>query len=167
MRCFIGMHVPEPVEILNLLAGIDSRKFRATDMKNIHLTLFFLGEIDEERAGEICAFLKGNVFEDLVVKPSRIIGLPSAKHARIVALVIDNMKLTEYHDRICSSLNLHEDREFIPHITIARAKYPVNIEEWIRSTGDPVQTIQLEKPALYKSTLTQLGPVHEKICQSS
>ena len=167
MRCFIGMHVPEPADMLTVFAGLDSRKFHVTDSKNIHLTLFFLGEIGEERAHEICAFLKGSGFDDRVVKPSRIIGLPSAKHARIVAMVIDNSKLTEYHRRICSSLKLQEDREFIPHITVARAKYPVNIEDWIRSTGNPGKTILLEKPALYRSTLTQAGPIHEKICQSS
>ncbi|MGC8514577.1 MAG: RNA 2',3'-cyclic phosphodiesterase [Thermoplasmata archaeon] len=164
MRCFIGMHVAEPDQIAMMQEGLDSGNFRFPGAESIHLTLVFLGDITEQRAREICEILEKSGFDDLVVKPARIMGLPSNKSARVVALVADNENLPEYHNRICKFLHFHDDRKFIPHITIARARKPMNIERWLGSVGELGGSIFLERPALYRSTLTQHGPVHEKIC---
>ncbi len=164
MRCFIGMHMAETDRIAMMQEGLDPGKFRFPGTENTHLTLVFLGDIEGQRAHQICEILEKSGFNDLAVKPAKIIGLPSNKNARVVALVTDNQYLTEYHDRICKSMHFHEDRKFIPHITLARAREPVNIERWLNSVGDLGGMILIERPALYRSTLTQHGPVHEKIC---
>ncbi|MCL5439861.1 MAG: RNA 2',3'-cyclic phosphodiesterase [Candidatus Thermoplasmatota archaeon] len=164
MRCFIGMHVAEPDRIAMVQEKLDPGNFRFTDTDNMHLTLVFLGDILDQRAHQICEILEKSGFDDLVVKPARIIGLPSNKNARVVALVAENEHLPEYHDRLCKSLHFHDDRKFIPHITIARARKPMNIERWLGSVSELGEQLFLERPTLYRSTLTQRGPIHEKIC---
>jgi 2'-5' RNA ligase len=164
MRCFIGMRVAEPDVISIMQEGLDPGKFRFPDTESIHLTLMFLGDIEEKLAHVMCEFLRTSGFESLIVQPAKIIGLPTSKNPRTVALIVNNEQLQAYHDRICESLNLVDDRKYIPHITIARAKKGTNIRGLPVSGLDPMGPIHLQRPALYRSTLTQHGPIHEKIC---
>lgn len=164
MRCFIGMRVARPETVEAIQAGLDLEGIRFTDSRNVHLTLLFLGEISEMRAIDICASIIQGGFEDLKALPTKITGLPSMKKARIVALIVENDMINEYHDSICSSLNLREDRRFLPHITIGRARKPVDLSIYTERIGDLGEPILLERPALYHSILTGGKPIYEKIC---
>jgi 2'-5' RNA ligase len=164
MRCFIGMRVSEPDRIAIMQTGLDPVNFRFPNTEAVHLTLLFLGDIVENLTQEICELLQLSKFEELSVQPTKIIGLPSGKNARTVALLVNCEKLHDYHDRICESLHLTDDRKFIPHITIARAKKTTDIRGWSLSAISQEGPILLQRPALYRSTLTQHGPIYEKIC---
>ncbi len=164
MRCFIGMRVAHPERVETIQAGLDLGDVRFTDSHNVHLTLLFLGDISETSASDICAYIIQGGFGDLKALPAKITGLPSLRKARIVALIVENDMINEYHDSICSSLNLREDRKFLPHITIGRARKPVDISMYTERNSDLGEPILLERPALYRSTLTARGPVYEKIC---
>ncbi len=143
---------------------------------NYHITLKFLGNIDEKRADEIIGDFRG--FEvNLREIPVAIKGLgafPRVKNARVLWMGIegDSDALSGLNERIgefCSGSGFEKDeRRFSPHLTIARVrkgKSPGSqltgyIEE---NRNTEFNTTIFNRIVLYESLFKKDGPLYSEV----
>ena len=117
MRVFIGIDFPKEVreEIRKIQERLPEFKGKKTELENIHLTLKFLGEIDERLVERVKEKLKDIKFESFEFKVNKI-GVFSEKFVRIVWLGIDetdreSKKLWELQQKIDSQLEGFFEKE--------------------------------------------------------
>ena len=180
MRAFIAIDLPK--EVKQSLEGIQ-KKLRASgadckwvDSKNIHLTLKFLGEIDDAQLHKIEQILdtaakNQNPYH---VRISTAGAYPKAHTPRVIWVGIDEgdqetknlAKILE--DQIEKIGIPKEDTPFSSHITIGRTRSGMgreNLIEGLASLANDYKEMPQEflasKITLFKSTLTPGGPVYD------
>jgi len=165
MRAFIGIPLDNKTE--NFLQSY-RKHFKNIKMPAaMHITLKFLGEIKEEKIpGIIKAIERGpEGLERFEISINRISAFPSEKKAAVIWAGIGEggKKISGIFSRIEAELESEgikkEKRQFIPHITVARANKPFDISRVKAEMKYPASTMA-EKIVLYKSELTQKGAVH-------
>src|SRR5512140_704257 len=125
-RLFTGLEIPRHVaDSLSMMRG-GLPGARWIDPENYHLTLRFIGDIDDALAHEIVGVL-GRVHRQAF--DLRLDGLTSfggRKPRAVVAAVAPVaplMELQAEHDRLLQRLGLEpEGRKYTPHVTLARLR---------------------------------------------
>ena len=125
-RLFIGLEIPDDLrQTLSLLRG-GLPGARWIDPENYHLTLRFVGDVDDVVAREI-TFMLGKVRRGAF--ELRVDGLSSfggRKPRAVVATVAPSpqvMELQAEHERLMQRIGIEpEGRKFTPHITLARLR---------------------------------------------
>lgn len=143
---------------------------------NVHLTLKFLGDVDEELVPKIEEALAAVAApaEPFALSLSGCGCFPNARAPRVIWLGLaegagEAAALAAAVDRALEPLGFgREKRPFKPHLTIGRVKDPraaaATATQKIKSLGDyAVPAARLEAVALVKSTLTPEGSVYEAI----
>jgi len=167
MRVFISIDFPDMVikelkKIQDVLPKFEGKK---TEIKNLHLTLKFLGEIDEPLLEKVKTCLSKISCPKLNLKFGKI-GVFSEKFVRIVWVEIFGCE--DLQKEIDSSLeNLFKKEErFMGHLTIARVK---NVEDKNKFLEDlnkiplPNLVFEVKEFRLMKSDLTKEGPTYSII----
>jgi 2'-5' RNA ligase len=141
-RIFIAIEIDKDLrDILhkyssNMFLSNDNVKIIPTD--NLHITLKFIGNTSEEDINVIRNIIKMSVsgHEAFDYELEDFPGaFPNKSRARIAFISIKNGgdRFRDVYDSLEDSLSGigigKEQRDFHPHITIARAKRPVSIEE--------------------------------------
>lgn len=169
MRLFLAYDIDnEAKEYLLSKTKIYKKKFkniRWVKPGNIHLTLKFLGEYDVpedivENIENLKTYKKIVDIDDYL-NVERISGFPSINRTRVlVAILNDNEKLINNFFEIDKSLEKlgfkREIRDFKPHITLGRIKFPIKMFE----LEDVKYSIKLSKLKLYRSILKKDGPIY-------
>src|ERR671938_2153776 len=128
LRLFVGIPLSPELHLrLSLLCnGLPGAKW--VEPGNFHVTLRFIGEVDEGRAADIdeaLAEIRAPRFE-LAVAGVGIFGT-AAKARMLWAGVEKNPALLHLHDKVESALMRlglePEERRYTPHVTLARIKY--------------------------------------------
>ena len=126
-RLFTGLEIPPDIafELELMRGGVWGARW--IDRESFHITLRFIGDIEDGLAHEIADALDG-----VVARPFRIrlkgVGTfggnkPHALYVGVAAEGEDLKRLQANHERICQMLGLPaEQRKFTPHVTIARLK---------------------------------------------
>ena len=167
MRVFISIDMPEDLkkEIGKIQDKLPKFVGKKTEFENLHLTLKFLGEIDEEKAEEIKKKLEEIKFEKFDVEIKEI-GVFSEKFIRIIWLYLDNCeKLQKQVDENLNDL-FESEKRFMSHLTIARVKKIDNKYEFLKKLKElkiPRIKFKVENFKLKKSTLKEHGPVYETL----
>jgi 2'-5' RNA ligase len=164
MRTFIAIEIPEEIkeEIVKIQNQLSEFNGKKTKFENLHLTLKFLGEINEEEIEEIKKRLKKiklNSFEaeinSMGVFSDRIVWL-NVKNCEELQKEIDE-KLLGFFEK---------EKRFMGHLTIARVKYIQNKKEFleeIKKIKISEMKFEVKNFNLKKSTLTEKEPVYEDI----
>lgn len=182
MRAFIAIELPQEIKdaIGKLQAGL---KQAGADVKwvnpgNIHLTLKFLGEIDDNKIMEIENILSesAKACKDFYIRPCSIGAFPKIQSPKVIWIGIDKggsqtkLIAQELEEKLAQSGIPKEERPFSCHITIGRTKSFLNsgklIRELINLEGNiqgKFQEFPAAKLTLFKSTLTPQGPVYEAV----
>jgi len=143
-------------------------KGKLTELENLHLTLKFLGEIDEGDVKLIRERLKGVKFNKMELKLGEIGTFSIRSNPRIVWVKILGESvwgLQRKIDLALSDLFKMEER-FMSHLTIARIKYvndKINFNERIKKIGVKEINFNISEFKLKKSDLKPLGPVYTDI----
>ena len=125
-RLFTGLEIPEALrESLSMLRG-GLPGARWIDPENYHLTLRFIGDVDDEIAQEI-AWLLGKVRrKDFELRLDGLQSFGGRKPRAIVVSVEPIQPLIELQselERLMQRLGLEpEGRKFTPHVTLARLR---------------------------------------------
>jgi len=177
-RIFIAIKIEPENNLLrlhtSLKALLGNEKINWVDPANIHLTLAFLGDTEEERIkvasimlkqrctgfGEFDFNLTGTgVFKDF--RDPRVIWIGIQESGKLVELYTSiKAGLTDTGFKI-------EERPFRPHITIGRIKFLKNREtlksfvEKYRDTN--IQKVIVKEVILYESILKPGGPVYKPV----
>lgn len=190
MRAFIAIEISD--EIREALAKAEEHlKYSGADVKwvapeNIHLTLKFLGEVDEARIEKVKATLdeigKATKPFEMTIKGLGV--FPKIDFPRVIWAGLDkgaaeSAELAKSIDDELSKLGFErESRPFAAHLTIGRVRSPKNksalaeklsnlqLTSAERSGASPKGTYNLQliqSITLYKSTLTPRGSIYTKL----
>lgn len=168
LRLFVGLPIPDGViaRLAMLCAGVPGAKWTAPE--NTHITLRFIGEVEEDQAEEIDHLLAGIEAEPLTLA---LMGLGTfgegAKAHTLWAGVAPSPALAHLHAKVesaCVRAGLApECRKFTPHVTLARLSHPhpTRLQSFIQGnnlfTAGP---FILEHFTLFESKLGKGGAVY-------
>jgi len=178
MRLFIAIDLPEQakesIEKIKLeLKGIKGIKQVAKE--NIHLTLKFLGEIDDAKVKDITKALESVKFKPFKICISKMGFFPSEQRIQVVWADAEPAEpLLELKKMIDKALpSFKDDHPFKTHITFARIKYiehdfdKKKIIDMVKNKKLDKAEFLVDKFKLYKSDLTPAGPVYEVVKEFS
>ncbi len=171
MRCFIAFEIPEEAKQAFAQAqsqlDINNGKLKLT--KDFHLTLKFLGEIDENKAEELKSKLNEIKFNPFETSLTDIGFFPDENYIRVIWIGLNDRenKIKDLQKQIDEKLNeigFKEDKRFHPHITLARVKFTKDKENLLKNLKQikfNKKPFKVNEFKLKKSTLTQEGPLYE------
>lgn len=186
MRAFIAIELAQNIKTA-LGALQEELKKSGADVKwveprNIHLTLKFLGEINETQIQKISLIIEKIASEQIpfTIHLSSIGAFPKPDYPRVIWVGIDrgDKETQDIAKRIEEATALigipKEERAFSSHITIARVRSDLNRQ---KLTADLVRLannaekinydFQAEKITLFKSTLSPKGALYEILKDAS
>jgi RNA 2',3'-cyclic 3'-phosphodiesterase len=173
MRIFIAVELPKEIKdsVEFLKESFKSVKgLRFVSRENVHVTMKFLGEVDENKVSELVAALNQVKFRPFSLSLSKLGVFPSEREMRVLWVSVEPEEpLLELKKQIDAVLpGFKDDHPFKSHITIARISYispddKCKVGELLMNTQIQKKEFLVEKFILYKSTLTPKGPVYENI----
>ena len=125
-RLFTGLEIPAALgQSLSLLRG-GLPGARWIDPENYHLTLRFIGDVDDEIAQEIAWLLVKVRRKDFELRLDGLQSFGGRKPLAIVAAAASSqalMDLQAEHERLMQRAGLDpEGRKYTPHVTLARLR---------------------------------------------
>jgi 2'-5' RNA ligase len=177
-RIFIAVRV-EPRETLiriysSLRSVLGAERINWTDPSNIHLTLVFLGDTEDESIEVASIMLKQKCtgFGDFSFSLKGMGVFRNYRDPRVIWIGIeDNEILVNLNGMILTGLRdagfKTEERPFSPHITLGRIKSVRNTEA-LRSALEKyqdtfIQEVHVKEVILFESALKSTGPVYKPI----
>jgi len=167
MRCFISINLPEEIreEIEKIQEQLPHFYGKKTELENLHLTLKFLGEINEDKIEEVKNELREVKFERFNSEIDKI-GVFSEKFVRIIWLHLTECdELQKIVDNKLKGL-FEFERRFMSHLTIGRVKSLKDKKKFLKDLKAikiPKIKFNIDKFYLMKSELTNKGPKYEII----
>lgn len=167
MRLFIAFDVSK--EAKDELIGAQKKlKYAKLNLvREFHLTLKFLGEVDEENVEEIKQKLKKVKFNSFEAELGSTGTFPSEDYIKVVWVGLEPKKsINELQQSIENALEsmFPKDTRFHPHITLARVKF-VEDKEQFKGNLKGIETkkigFSVDSFKLIKSELRPGGPVYE------
>lgn len=179
VRLFIALLLPDGIKkaLENIVVDLKPKVkgVRWVTAENMHLTLKFIGETEEEKIAPIARVLDTVVAgrKPLAVAFDRMGGFPDLRNPRVVWV---GLRGVEPAAEIASLLNRQlkplgfspEKRPFAAHLTLGRIKFPIDaapLAAYAERLRLPADSIILDRIALVKSTLTPGGPIYETLEQ--
>ncbi len=154
-----------------------SAKIRFVAEENLHVTLTFLGDVDDAAVNDVCS-LAGEVASAAEPMEFDIVGIscvPPAGQLRMLwaGATDPNAQMAQLLTDLDAAMGemgfKMEHRAFNPHITLARIKYCPN-PAIIRNAAAPLAgkhfgTQHCTHLTAYTSTLTPAGPIYTPIAK--
>jgi 2'-5' RNA ligase len=178
MRLFVAVPVDDKIravaaEVARSLASVDA-DVRWVSPETMHLTLSFIGEIDETRVPDISRAVASTVraYSSFEIVFDRIGAFGAPSRPKIIWLGIGTgaKVLTATASDLRARLPPADDEnEFNAHLTIGRVKGPRNIEklvEALKTTAVFAAPLRVDRLVLYRSTLGPAGPKHEALFEA-
>jgi 2'-5' RNA ligase len=125
-RLFTGLEIPQSVaqSLAMMRGGLPGARW--IDAENYHLTLRFIGDIDDALAREIAGVLARVHRRPFELRLDGLTSFGGRKPRAVVAAaapVPPLMELQAEHDRLLQRLGLEpEGRKYTPHVTLARLR---------------------------------------------
>ena len=141
----------------------------------IHLTLKFLGNIEQNKIQDISKILKSIAmdFSPFNIQFSGIGAFPNILHPRVIWLGMNKGKesLKLLNNKIETELERlgirKEKREYKAHLTLGRVRTLKNVSKLITLINEakfhPQEEIKIDKLILFQSTLTAKGAIHSPL----
>ncbi len=181
MRCFVAIEIPEDIKsqvsrVVTEMA-LTSAECRWVKPENLHLTVKFLGEIEEDvledigRALDECARGMGPFTLDI----AGIGAFPSPSRPRVIWCGLSRgseplRDLFKVVDSAMERLGFEREKGFSPHLTIGRLKAPAGpgLKEAIHAReGLSLGSMEVTRLLLMKSLLTKEGPIYSRLMKVS
>ena len=179
-RIFIALKVEAGETLLmmisSLKSGLSKDNIKWTSPGNIHITLAFLGDTEDNMIKRIISMLKekckGTGRFELILKGLGV--FRNLSDPRIIWTGIEpSGELMHLNEVIISGLKVlgikMEDRPFNPHLTIGRIKH-INDRETLKTFIEKfenfkMQIIPVNEVILYESILLPSGPVYKPLAK--
>ena len=164
-RLFTGITIPADIALsLSFLHG-GIRGARWIDQESYHLTLRFVGDVENGTASELLAALESTIGPSFEIELRDIGHFGNSKPRALWAGVDAPPELIDLQarqERLCQRLGLAPaQRKYTPHITIARLKgrvSPFEVEEFeARHAGFKTRTFEVKEFVLYSSRPSKGG----------
>jgi 2'-5' RNA ligase len=125
-RIFTALEIPSEIgqSLAILRGGVPGARW--IDPENYHLTLRFIGDIDDALASEIALMLDGVSRMAFDLRLEELTSFGGHKPRAIVAVAAPTRQLFELqaeHERLMRRIGLEpEGRKYTPHVTLARLR---------------------------------------------
>jgi 2'-5' RNA ligase len=179
IRAFIAVEIFDSIkkEIVKSTKALDVPGIKPLPAEQLHITLFFLGNIDEKKQHEIEAVLSGMEKKAFDVS-FKGVGAFTPQNPRIIYAKIEEPGASKLiglynalNDLIIGTGIKLEERSFTPHVTIARVKKPGKegiVTDFLKKNQElSFGSFTCKEIKLIKSTLTEEGPVYEPLYSRS
>lgn len=158
------------------------RELRWVDTSHMHVTLRFLGEVDEAHAERFRVAIETPLPQaPFVIEPAEPHWLPDARRPRVFVLGFrrgaDQLRALHdaVEDRVRASLPMiePEDRVFLPHLTLARVRDPRLMRTVLPTDAAPAHGdearpgTRIDRVTLYRSHLSPKGPTYVALARGS
>lgn len=168
MRLFVAVPVPEGLreKLADLGKEIEQDGIRFVKPENMHLTLKFMGEVDEGKVPDIEEKLKGISFAPASCSLKGIGVFPNENYIRVVwAGCESGGALEKLAKDVMDALHGYGDnRPFSAHLTIARVKRKLDLKAFIQKHKEEVfGEFETKEFHLIKSVLKPGGPEYSVV----
>lgn len=183
MRCFVAIELPE-----NLATALSDASSRLRDAEpawrdakwvrpdQLHITLKFLGELDEHSVGALLADLgpKVSAISPFTLAFERLAAVPNTRRARMLwASFVDQsggctaLACAVEHAAVAYGVPLDE-RSFTPHVTLCRGRRQSAVSsESLAASGEAIspsdQSMSVGRATVLSSRLTPKGPIYSEL----
>ncbi len=168
IRLFVGIPIPADIRLRLSMMSAGLPGTRWVNEENYHLTLRFIGEVDEGLADDIDATL-GQIDHaafELSLEGVGYFGKPNAARA-VWAGVAKSENLLHLHAKIETALQRMgqpaEERKYTPHVTLARMRGTpkAKLDEYIAGhMGFAAGPIAVRSFTLFSSFLSSSGAIY-------
>ncbi|UCF12356.1 MAG: RNA 2',3'-cyclic phosphodiesterase [Thermoplasmatales archaeon] len=172
-RGFIAIDINVTPNVLNLLQDITNSNadVKLVEPQNIHITLKFLGDVQEDNIDEIEQIMENSVKEidPFTLKLSGTGVFPNQNYIRVVWIGIKDAEIietisTSIDERLSQLGFKREKRGFSAHLTIGRVKTAKNKQLLLKAIERykdfEFSTQEVKSIKLKKSDLTPKGPIY-------
>jgi 2'-5' RNA ligase len=172
VRLFVAVFPPQEVreEALKIARLLPSKdRIRWSKPENVHLTLKFLGDVEDEKLDELCTVLENLCagHPPFNAYLASLGAFPSARRARILWAGISKgskqlRSLAANVDAALSPLGFErETRSYEPHLTLGRVRgRPTSLDISKEASGRPFEVSRIE---LVESMLAGKGPTYRTV----
>lgn len=175
MRLFAGIPLPEQIReaidrvIRDWKAEVSGIKY--VERENLHITLKFIGEVEEQKAERIKELLGMVSFNPIEVELEGVGAFPSADRPRVVWIGVKKgfneiAALSRQIDELLAWEGIPQEmKAFHPHVTIGRVRRysPAIKSKMEKYAGRSFGSFTVDRFVLYKSTLTPRGPIYDRL----
>jgi len=171
MRAFIAVELGEEVRgrLADFAKALDFEGVKLVERENLHITLFFLGEIDDRTTVKVVEAL-GKVTVPRFTLSCKGVGVfPNPNFIRVAWAGCENENLTKIYEQLAPEMRKlrYKIEPFRGHVTVARVKDPSakeNVNAVLAKFRDfDFGACTVGRVVLKKSTLTPQGPVYEDV----
>lgn len=173
VRSFIAIDFPDDIikEVARVQEVLNGRKFtgKMTELENLHLTLKFLGEIEEKKVEEIKKKLKEIKFKEFELKLGEAGTFSYKGNPKIVWIKIEGKDVWDLQKKIDDKVKeagFKLEERFMSHLTVARLKYVKDKKayiDYVKNLGVKEIKFKINSFKFLKSELKPLGPVYTLI----
>jgi 2'-5' RNA ligase len=181
MRLFIAMplpsHIEESLGKAIFVLKQKGAKVKWVAPKNIHLTLKFLGDVDEDKVPDISRAIEkvAGKYGKIEGTVDRLGAFPGVNRPRVIWSGLSGQ--TETLARIASDVENEmaalgfekENRPFKSHLTLGRVKDSFksgDLAEAVKSYEFVPEPVVFDRIVLFKSTLTPRGPIYDRLFEA-
>jgi len=180
-RSFVAIHLTQGAETAVRQARDSLReRLRGLPIKwvgdqNLHLTLRFLGHVQEEPLAQVRNNLENCKLNAFELRTAKLGAFPSDRAARVIWIGLSGelQKLISLQDCVehaVGDLAPHEENKpFNPHLTIARCELRAPDREYVRRALSEVAVDEVawavQSFELMKSSLSPKGATHTQLAQ--
>lgn len=168
-RLFIALNFPSTVvqQLTDLCLGV--QEVRWVPAEQIHLTIRFIGEVDESQLKDIRLALTGVSIPPFTVRLRGAGYFPPRKKPKILWVGLEkSSELLKLHAGVEQSLGRigigRESRKFHPHVTLGRVRNLTRTEEVapfiVRNSLFTTEPIRIDRFFLFSSHLRKEGAIH-------
>ena len=173
VRCYIGIFLPNSlkprvVELQNMIKTLDL-DCKLVETENLHLTLSFLGKVDDSEIQSIKGKLDGisGCFQRFNISIGEVKLIPSKKYVRVIALVItDSLGMLS---KISSGIKRTIGGDVKPpHLTLCRVRKVGKFSELdkLLNVDSSCDEMEVSSIQLIESKLSRSGPVYSILHES-
>jgi RNA 2',3'-cyclic 3'-phosphodiesterase len=168
-RCFLALPLDEVAraDLVDFMRGLCLEKLRLTRLENLHVTLKFLGDVDDPQVPPLIDALNSAAGEcrAFELNMTCISYLPDARRARVVAAEGDRppalMSLFQWVEEACHGVGFQrEGRAYLPHITLGRFRTPPRRLPTPQALAFTPTSFPVNRFVLMQSTLDHDGPTY-------
>jgi 2'-5' RNA ligase len=161
-RLFVAIEIPKKIKerIANeLIEPLGNAKKVSKD--NLHITLCFIGDANEQGEKEIISRLSEIKFDEF----NLLVGRVGQFDQRVIWVSAEAVELYTLAENI--SKTLHSDNEFNGHVTIARSSEGTDFEkEFAKIKNKRInETIKVKSFVLFESKPSSTGSVYSKVIE--
>ncbi|MGC8977461.1 MAG: RNA 2',3'-cyclic phosphodiesterase [Candidatus Ratteibacteria bacterium] len=178
MRTFIGIDLPEDIKegLKDVISGLKKiKEAKPVKIENLHITLKFLGEVEEKDIEKIKDKLENLAknFKSFEVEIKGVGVFPSEKKVRVLWVGIEDggylKKMNNEIEEVMKEFGFEKEKDFVGHITIARFKSVPNLnfinEIFEKYDNFLFGKFKVDSFNLYESKLFPEGPIYKVIAR--